>query len=141
MLPITQIQEIVQTQESEIIQEQNDDKQTVSTRNLSSRARAQLLLESGNISFDHKLHVFTVKGVSGVPRVVTLFPKQTCSCPSTGECYHILAIQMSLGKEIESKPSRKNLTQLRRNTRKKVDKKSGRKRPRPGDINEGKQNK
>ena len=87
------------------------------------------------ISFDHKLHVFTVKGVSGVPRVVTLFPKQTCSCPSTGECHHILAVQMSLGKEIEPKPSRRNLTQLRKNTRKKADKKSGRKRPRPDDTN------
>ena len=98
------------------------------TRNLSSNARACLLLESGMISFDHRLHVFTVKGISGVPRVVTLFPKQTaCSCPSTGECYHILAVQMSVGIEKEQKPSRRNLTQLRKNTRAKADKKSGRK--------------
>ena len=104
------------------------------TRKLSSHARACLLLESGMISFDPKLHVFTVKGSSGVPRVVTLFPKHTCSCPSTGECYHILAVQMSIGVEKEQKPSRRNLTQLRKNTRTKTDKKSGRKRPHPGDI-------
>ena len=107
------------------------------TRNLSSNARACLLLESGMISFDHKLHVFTVKGTSGVPRVVTLFPKLTCSCPSTGVCYHILAVQMSVGIQKEQKPSRQNLTQLRKNTRNKADRKSGRKRPRPGDMTTG----
>ncbi len=107
------------------------------TQNLSSNARACLLLESGMISFDHKLHVFTVKGTSGVPRVVTLFPKQTCSCASTGECYHILAVQMSVSIEKEQKPFRRNLAQLRKNTRTKADKKSGRKRPRPGDIKQG----
>ena len=83
------------------------------------------------ISFDPKLHVFTVKGSSRVPRVVT---KQTCSCPSTGESYHILSVQMSTGVEKEQKPLRRNLIQLQKNTRTKTDKKSGRKRPHPGDI-------
>ena len=48
-------------------------------------------LEKDNITFDSKLHVFNVKGGSGVTRVVTLFPNATCSCPSMGDCYHVLA--------------------------------------------------
>ena len=45
-----------------------------------------------------------------------------------------LAVQMSIGVEREQKPSRRNLTQPRKNTKTKTDKKFGRKRPRPGDI-------
>ncbi len=65
--------------------------------NISSRARANEFLEKGNISFDNKLHCFTIKGTSGVLRVVTLFPKESCSCPSNGECYHLLAVRLSIG--------------------------------------------
>ena len=107
---------------------------TQMSRCISSEARACLLLESNMISFDSKLHVFTVKGSSGVARVVTLFPKQSCSCPSTGECYHILAVKKSIGMETENKKNRKSLTQLRRNNKKRGDKRSGRKWPRPKDI-------
>ena len=69
------------------------------------------------------------------PHVVTLFPKETCSCPSTTECYHILAAKMSIGQnEQKERLRRLNLTQLRRNARSRKDQKSGRKRPRPGDM-------
>ena len=103
-------------------------------RTLSAHARAQLVLQNDNISFDTKLHVFNVKGISGVTRVVTLFPRPSCSCPSTGECYHILATKLIMGMSVSTKPARRNLTQLRRNTRSKKDKKSGRKKPRPKDV-------
>ena len=107
-------------------------------RNLSAEARAQLVLKSGDrISFDPKLHVFNVKGTSGVTRVVTLHPRETCSCPSTGSCYHILAAKMSLGIQVTTKPSRLNLTQLRKNTRSRKEKKSGKKKPRPMDVDQG----
>ena len=94
---------------------------------------AQQLLASNQISFDPKLHVFNVKGTSGVTRVVTIFPKESCSCPSTTGCYHILAVKLSLGAHSD-KPSTRNLTRLRSNTRSKKDKKSGRKRPRAKDL-------
>ena len=107
-------------------------------RNLSAEARAQLVLKSGDrISFDPKLHVFNVKGTSGVTRVVTLHPRETCSCPSMGSCYHILAAKMSLGIQVTTKPSRLNLTQLRKNTRSRKEKKSGKKKPRPMDVDQG----
>ena len=99
----------------------------------SIQARAQQLLATNQISFDPKLHVFNVKGTSGVTRVVTMFPKQSCSCPSTSGCYHIQAVKLSLGIQSE-KPSTRNLTHLRSNTRSRRDKRSGRKRPRVKDL-------
>ena len=103
----------------------------------SSEARAQHVLEKDNITFDSKLHVFNVKGVSGVTRVVTLFPNATCSCPSMGDCYHVLAAKMSLGMSVCSKSDKRSLTQLRKNTRTRREKKSGRKQPCPNDIPAG----
>ena len=56
-----------------------------------------MILDANSLSFDMKLHVLNIKGLSGITRVVTLFPKPSCSCPSTGECYHILAAKLSVG--------------------------------------------
>ena len=74
------------------------------SRTPSVHARAQQLVAANQISFDPKLHVFNFKGTSGVTRVVTIFPKESCSCPSTSGCYHILAVKLSLGIQSE-KPS------------------------------------
>ena len=46
--------------------------------------RARIILESGNISFDSKLHLFNVIGSGDRPYVVRLFPSEMCSCPSSG---------------------------------------------------------
>lgn len=43
------------------------------------------------INFDQKLHVFKVKGSSGITQVVTVFSHESCSCPLNSGCYHILA--------------------------------------------------
>ena len=100
----------------------------------SIHVRAQSIVRADNISFDTKLHCFNVKGLSGVTRVVTLFPKETCSCPSTGLCYHIAAAKLGVGMPVSENKIHHSLSQLRRNTRSRKDKKSGRKRPRPNDI-------
>ena len=103
--------------------------------NLSSLARAQAIVEADKIGFNTKLHCFNVKGSSGITRVVTIFPKETCSCPSSGDCYHILAAKISIGIAISgNQRTKRNLTQLRKNTRSRKEKKSGRKKPRPNDI-------
>lgn len=103
---------------------------------LSTEARAQLVLRANNVTFDCQLHVFNVKGLSGTTRVVTLFPKLTCSCPSTGDhCYHIAAAKLSIGMNVSmTQMLKRNFTQLRKNTRSRKEKKCGRKRPRPYDI-------
>ena len=100
---------------------------------LSQSERARGVIEQAKISFDPKLHTFTVMG-SSHPHAVTLFPKETCSCPSTTHCYHILAAKMSIGQTADAQVKVLNLTQLRRNARSRTDKKSGRKRPHPGDY-------
>ena len=101
---------------------------------LSSRERAVHVIETGQISLDTKLSIFTVNGTME-PRVVRLFPRKTCSCPSKGQCYHIIAAQMAIGIQDDQSTKRQlNLTQLRKNKRKKADKTSGRKRPRLGDL-------
>ena len=103
---------------------------------LSQRARAQQLITDKKISFDSSLHTFTILGSGDKPHAVRLFPNETCTCPSTTQCYHILAAKMSIGFDDDSKTPKKkiNLTQLRRNARSRREKKSGRKIPRPGDI-------
>ena len=72
--------------------------QTQSKQNtmLSSLSRARVLLSNGDISYDEKLRVFNVKGSASV-HVVTLFPKEKCSCPSTSTCYHVLQLSYFLG--------------------------------------------
>jgi len=74
-------------------------------------------------------------GSSGQPRVVTLHPKESCSCPSNATCYQILAARLSIGETGNDAPEKKiNLTQLYKNAGGKKEKKSGRKKPRLGDY-------
>ncbi len=101
----------------------------------SQTSRANLVLTEDRISFDPKLGVFIVKNSEGKHHAVTLFPKQTCTCPSTAECYHIISAKMSVGMQSKHGESVLNLSQLRRNTRSRKEKKSGRKRFVPTDIN------
>ena len=104
----------------------------VPKKQLSQRERAQRLIDEKKISFDPNLHTFTLLGAEDRPQVVKLFPKETCTCPSTTQCYHILAAKLCIGQGEGNKPKKLNLTQLRRNARSRREK-SGRKNPRPGD--------
>ena len=78
--------------------------------------------------------VFIVEGSKGDKYAVTLFPKSTCQCPSTGICYHIIAARLSIGQFYLEDTKPINLTRLRRNSRKRADKKGGRKKPRVNDY-------
>ena len=95
---------------------------------------SRFIIENKLISHNQELGVFTVLGTTGRPHAIRIFPKESCTCPSTGRCYHILAVKMSIGLEDIDSRRRVNLTQLRRNTRSRSQKKSGRKGPRPGDY-------
>lgn len=101
---------------------------------LTQTAQARRVVELDNVSFDSHLRVWNVKGTSGTPRVVTLYPKESCSCPSTSNCYHIIAVKMALGQNNFSEQKHITLTQLRKRSKSKKDKKSGKKKPREGDI-------
>ena len=78
--------------------------------------------------------VLTVKGITGNAHAIRLFPNESCTCPATRRCYHILAVRISVGLEDKGKLKKINLTQLRRNTCSRIDRKSGRKAPRLGDL-------
>ena len=91
----------------------------------------RLILDRKDISHNQELGVFTVLGTNGNPHAVRLFPSESCTCPSTSQCYHILAVRMSVGLIDQNGKKRINLTQLRRNKR---TRKSGRKIPRVDDY-------
>ena len=96
--------------------------------------KARQLLTDNLITHNIQLGCFTVKTREGNPHAVRLYPKETCTCPSTTTCYHILACKLSLGMATDTKRPVVNLTRLRSNARNRVEKKCGRKRPRPGDV-------
>ena len=93
------------------------------------------IIDGGKISHNEKLQAFTVEGTGGNVHAVRLFPTASCTCPATGSsCYHILAAKISIGIE-DTKPLHKvNLTMLRKNSRSRKDKTSGRKKPRVDDY-------
>jgi len=93
-----------------------------------------LIVTTGCLNHNPSLGVFTIKGTSGTSHAVKLFPKESCSCPSTSRCYHIIAARISIGLQCDDYKKNINLTQLRKNTRSRVEKKSGRKAPRPADY-------
>ena len=95
----------------------------------------RFIIEHNQISHNQSLGVFTVVGTTGNAHAVRLFPKESCTCPSTNSCYHILAVRMSvIGLQDMNSKRKINLTQLRKNTRTRTAKRSGRKAPSPGDY-------
>lgn len=97
-------------------------------------SRAEDLIRNNKIIFNPQMHIFNVQGTKEV-RVVKLHPKESCSCPATGTCYHILGVKLSLGLKVsQSTTSERNLAQLCKATRSRKEKKTGRKRPRPNDV-------
>ena len=106
---------------------------SVNYSNAKIHERASAILASVNKALDYKLAIFTVVGTKE-PRVVKLFPKTTCSCPAQSSCYHITAARKAIW--IEDHPQRRviNLTKLRKNSRKRRDKTSGRNGPRLQDV-------
>jgi hypothetical protein len=90
-------------------------------------------VENNLITLVPQQGAFIVNGQKG-KYCVTLFPKETCQCVSTSTCYHILAAKMSIGLEAIQKNRVVNLRALSKNSKKKIDKKSGRKQPRVNDY-------
>ena len=91
----------------------------------------RFIIENNQISHNQALGVFTVIGTTGNAHAIRIFPKESCTCPSTSRCYHILAVRMSIGLEDVNSRRKINLTQLRRNTRPRREKRSA---PCPGDY-------
>ena len=72
------------------------EKLNIDSQPVTMLSRARALVEENKISFNPKMHIFNVQGTHDV-RVVSLYPKEKCSCPSNGLCYHILGVKISFG--------------------------------------------
>ena len=94
---------------------------------------AKYVLDNNLITLVPTQGAFIVQDRSG-KYCVTLFPKESYQCPSTTTCFHILAANMSIGQEPIEKRSVVNLRLLKKNTRKRVVKKSDKKQTRPNDY-------
>lgn len=102
----------------------------IQDKGITQKALALELVQREGIIFVPQMKSFMVQ------YAVTLFPKETCQCPSTNTCYHILAARLLIGIDEKETTKTINLTQLRRNSRKRRDKKSGRKQPRKLDCDQ-----
>ena len=77
----------------------------------SQHALAKYVLNNNLITLVPTQGAFIVQGRGG-KYCVTLFPKESCQCPSTTTCFHILAAKMSIGQEPIEKRSVVNLRLL-----------------------------
>ena len=102
----------------------------------SQQSLAAKAINDNGITLVPSMQSFMVKGSKKNRYSVTLFPKETCNCPSTTRCCHIIAAMMSIGVPISNNNKKLNLTQLRWNMRQKNSKRCGTKRGRKGDVDE-----
>ena len=92
-------------------------------------SQSQRVINEKKIEFVPKKGTFLVEGTCGDQYAVTLFP-ESCQCPATNQCYHILTARKSIGMDISSKIKKCNLTVMMKRS-----KTSGRKKPRINDYN------
>lgn len=101
----------------------------------SSLTRAHYIVKNDLISFSPSQGLFTLTDMSHQSRIVSLFPNERCSCPMQKDCYHILAVKLGLGQEVNVDGLKKsyNISKVRKNSRPQKRAKPGRKQPRVGD--------
>ena len=92
------------------------------------RDKLYRVINEKKIEFVPKKGTFLVEGTRGDQYAVTLFP-ESCQCPATNQCYHILTARKSIGMDISSKIKKCNLTVMMKRS-----KTSGRKKPRINDY-------
>ena len=94
-------------------------------RSTSQLALAQGIVRSKGITHCPQLGAFMVKSASDNLYAVKLHPKESCQCPATVTCQHIMAVKISVGMPVEPRAKTVNLANLRRNARKKTQKRAG----------------
>ena len=130
---------------SDDVQQTNDDNlvtEDICSENASPKKLAtqhslavQALNDNG-ITLVPSMKAFMIKGSKGNKYSVTLFPNESCNCPATTRCCHIIAAMMSIGMPIPNDKKKINLTQLRWNMRPKHSKRCGTKKGRKGDTDD-----
>ncbi len=75
---------------------------------------AKYSIDNNFITLSPSLQSFTMRSFRN-PRVnydIQLWPKTSCTCPSRGKCYHIIACQMSLGMYDTKEKSSLNISEI-----------------------------
>ena len=109
---------------------------TMSSKLLTSQqVLAELVVKEHRITSVTSMNCYVVKSHEGKCYAITLSPKESCQCPSTSVCHHVLAAKIMAGTYTYTE-SRKsiNLSELKKRSRSYSDKRSGRKKTRFGDI-------
>ena len=60
--------------------------------------RSEVLVQNDYVSYDGKMKTFWVKG-NTTTHALKIFPKESCTCPSKSEFYHVLAAKTFTGME------------------------------------------
>ena len=84
----------------------------------SQRGLAKSVITEKRIVNVPEAGAWIVTGSKHDRHVVTLGPKETCSCPSLGGCYHIIAARMCTGYDTNMQPKEFTFTQLAKISRK-----------------------
>ena len=90
---------------------------------LSITVFAWLLIQQGWLQ-QSMLGCFTIIGTTGKLLLVKHFPFESCSCPATTQCYHIIVAKLSVGIPVDNQQKKINLIQLRQITRPRKEKRS-----------------
>lgn len=77
--------------------------------------------------------IFVVEGSKTNVHAVSLKPKESCTCPATRTCYHILAARLMEGQPLEERQGTLKLSQIMFKARKRNDRKTV-KEPRKNDY-------
>lgn len=95
---------------------------------------ADLIISERRLIYVDEMKCYVVNAFDGRNYAVTTQPKEDCRCVSSSMCYHIIACRIYEGNYEERRPCNVNLSLLKRKSRTRHDKLSGRKNPRPNDI-------
>jgi hypothetical protein len=99
----------------------------VTAESTSQRSLAIATVRQKRVYHVPEAGTFVVVGSKGDKYTVEMFPQEKCLCPSLGTCYHIIAVRMTLNLDNIDEKRLYNLTQLRKNSRKRPNKKAGKK--------------
>jgi hypothetical protein len=90
-------EEQFEEQQINIEDETKDEPIKKSNGPISQKSLATKIIMDNDIVLVPQMGAFMVKGTKDKNHSVTLFPKETCTCPSTSRCYHIMAAMMAIG--------------------------------------------
>ena len=103
-------------------------------KNLSQRSLAQAVIDANGTEEVQSMDAYMVKGVRSKVYAVTLDPEK-CQCPSTGMCYHIMAVKLKLGLPLDQKVNeKKSIRLMKYNSRPRVQRRIGQKKPKQTDF-------